>query len=76
MSEVKYFDVTEGVVITVRMEVMDSGQIELVRETPSGKVIYFDGPEDAIRRWSAWVLCAGCIQETQSQTTEKVRVYQ
>ena len=75
MSEMKCFDVTEGAVITLRMAVMDSGQIELVRETPSGKVIYFDGPEDAIRRWNAWVLCPGWSQETQSQTTGR-QVYQ
>ena len=33
-----------------------TGQIELVRQSNGDIVVYYDSPEDALRRWNAWTL--------------------
>jgi hypothetical protein len=68
----KCFDVTEGATVTFSVKVMDGGRIQLVRESPTGTVIYFDSPEDAIRRWNAWVLRAAGTGDKRSEKTATI----
>ena len=55
-QRMKCYDVNDGTFVTLSVIRTRTGQIELVRESETGVAVYYDSPEDALRRWNAWTL--------------------
>ena len=52
------FDKMEQTYVTLTVRAVEPGRIELLRASERGVTLYFDSPEDAIRRWNAWTRAA------------------
>ena len=48
------FDETEWTDVTFSVVAIEPKCIELQRASEHGVTVYFDAPEDALRRWNAW----------------------
>ena len=48
------FDAMEQTLVTLTVQAVGPERIELLRTSERGVTLYFDSPEDAIRRWNAW----------------------
>ena len=48
------FDETEWAKVTFSVVAIDRECIELQRASEHGVTVYFDAPEDALRRWDVW----------------------
>ena len=54
----KCFDANDGTFVTLSVHTTETGQIELVRKSANGVAVYYDSPEDALRRWNVWTSAA------------------
>jgi hypothetical protein len=55
------FEIVNNGTVKVTIRRTPSGAIEIVRESADGIAIYFDSPQDAIRRWQIWTLGSDLI---------------